>query len=240
MRRRDPCPSWADGPFDVEGSQVLERLIRVVDGLPRLADSVNGATFPSIQPIVVREGDIVAVTIINRGTETHPMHIHGHHVLVLSRNGVEVDGALWLDTVDVKPGRDAGASPSSPTTPGCGWTIATTSSTPQNGMVMHLAYEGVTSPFELGGEHAQRSGVSSSRHALAQPSLERLPISRSVSRARMASSTIADEAAGPSRPPLLESMSSTPSPRVEWISSAATRNTQDCAERQPERVHDPG
>ena len=32
------------------------------------------------------------------------MHIHGHHVLVLSRDGVAVEGALWLDTVDVRPG----------------------------------------------------------------------------------------------------------------------------------------
>ena len=99
-------PVWARGPYDVDSAQVLERLIRVVGGVPLLADTINGATFPSIQPIVVDDGDIVAVTIVNRGTETHPMHLHGHHMLVLSRNGVEVDGALWLDTVDVKPGRD--------------------------------------------------------------------------------------------------------------------------------------
>jgi FtsP/CotA-like multicopper oxidase with cupredoxin domain len=147
-----PMPDWADGPFDVEASQILERLIRVVGGVPLLADAVNGATYPSIQPIVVREGDTVAVTIINRGTETHPMHIHGHHVLVLSRNGVPVEGALWLDTVDVQPGET--------------WRVAFVADNPGlwmdhchnlehalNGMVMHLAYEGVTSPFELGGEH---------------------------------------------------------------------------------------
>jgi FtsP/CotA-like multicopper oxidase with cupredoxin domain len=147
-----PLPEWADGPFDVEASQILERLVRIVDGLPRLADAVNGATYPSIQPIVVHEGDIVAVTIINRGTETHPMHIHGHHVLVLSRNGVTLDEALWLDTVDVQPGET--------------WQVAFVADNPglwmdhchnlehaANGMVMHLAYVGVTSPFELGGEH---------------------------------------------------------------------------------------
>jgi FtsP/CotA-like multicopper oxidase with cupredoxin domain len=147
-----PVPGWAAGPYDVEGAQVLDRLIRVVGGVPRLADAINGATFPSIQPIVVEEGDTVAVTIINRGTETHPMHVHGHHVLVISRNGETADGALWLDTVDVKPGET--------------WEVVFVADNPglwmdhchnlehaAAGMVMHLAYRGVTSPFELGGEH---------------------------------------------------------------------------------------
>jgi FtsP/CotA-like multicopper oxidase with cupredoxin domain len=148
-----PRPEWADGPYDVQASQVLERLVRVVAGVPRLADTINGAAFPSIQPIVVEEGDVVAVTIINRGTETHPMHLHGHHMLVISRNGVDVDGALWLDTVDVKPGET--------------WQVVFVADNPglwmdhchnlehaAAGMVMHLAYTGVSSPFELGGEHA--------------------------------------------------------------------------------------
>ncbi len=145
-------PGWADGPYDVEGAQVLDRLIRVVAGVPRLADAINGAAFPSIQPIVVEEGDVVAVTIINRGTETHPMHLHGHHMLVISRDGEAADGALWLDTVDVKPGET--------------WKVVFAADNPglwmdhchnlehaAAGMVMHLAYRGVTSPFELGGEH---------------------------------------------------------------------------------------
>ena len=147
-----PVPDWANGPYDVEASQVLDRLIRVVGGVPRLADTINAAAFPSIQPIVVEEGDTVAVTIVNRGTETHPMHLHGHHMLVISRDGVDADGALWLDTVDVRPGET--------------WRVVFVADNPglwmdhchnlehaAAGMVMHLAYEGVTSPFELGGEH---------------------------------------------------------------------------------------
>ena len=45
------------------------------------------------------------ITVANRGFDVHPMHVHGHHVLVLSRDGVDATGApLWLDTVDVRPG----------------------------------------------------------------------------------------------------------------------------------------
>lgn len=146
------APAWASGPVDVDATQVLEKLIRMVDGLPRLADTINGAAFPAIQPILVDEGDVVRVTIVNRGTETHPMHLHGHHMLVISRDGEAAEGALWLDTVDVRPGET--------------WVVEFVADNPgvwmdhchnlehaAAGMVMHLTYRGISSPFELGGTH---------------------------------------------------------------------------------------
>ncbi len=148
-------PSWATGPFDVHATQVLDRLVRVVAGVPRLADTINGAAYPGIEPIVVDEGDIVEVTVVNRGTETHPMHLHGHHAIVLARNGVAAEGAIWLDTLDVRPGEI--------------WKIAFVADNPglwmdhchnlehaRDGMVMHLAYSGVTTPFDIGGEHGNQ------------------------------------------------------------------------------------
>jgi FtsP/CotA-like multicopper oxidase with cupredoxin domain len=147
-----PMPSWASGPFQVEGTQVLDRLIRVVDGLPKLADTINGAAFPFIAPIVVSEGDVVRVTIENRGTETHPMHLHGHHAVVLEHNGVAVDGALWLDSIDVRPG-DVWVVAFVADNPGLWMDHCHNLEHARDGMVMHLAYEGITSPFELGGAH---------------------------------------------------------------------------------------
>lgn len=144
-----PMPAWAAGPYDVEGVQVLDRLVRVVDGIPRLADTINGAAFPFIDPIVVEEGDVVAVTIENRGTETHPMHLHGHHAVVLSRNGVIPDGALWLDTIDVRPG-DVWRVAFVADNPGLWMDHCHNLDHARTGMVMHLAYAGVMSPFDYG------------------------------------------------------------------------------------------
>jgi FtsP/CotA-like multicopper oxidase with cupredoxin domain len=80
------------------------------------------------------------------------MHLHGHHMVVISRDGEPVDGALWLDTVDVRPGET--------------WVVEFVADNPgvwmdhchnlehaAAGMVMHVAYRGVSSPFELGGDH---------------------------------------------------------------------------------------
>jgi FtsP/CotA-like multicopper oxidase with cupredoxin domain len=136
------------GPFTAEGELVLDRMPRFVGGAPTYAYTVNGQVFPHIDPVEVREGDVVRLTVVNRGFDVHPMHVHGHHVLVLSRDGVPATGApLWLDTVDVRPGEV--------------WELALVADNPgiwmdhchdlshaAAGMMMTLAYEGVTTPFE--------------------------------------------------------------------------------------------
>jgi FtsP/CotA-like multicopper oxidase with cupredoxin domain len=144
------------GRFTAQAELVLDRLPRFVGGAPAYAYAVNGAVFPHIAPIEVREGDVVKITVANRGFDVHPMHVHGHHVLVLSRDGVEATGApLWLDTIDVGPGEV--------------WELALVADNPgiwmdhchdlshaAAGMMMTLAYENVTTPFEHGGAHANR------------------------------------------------------------------------------------
>jgi FtsP/CotA-like multicopper oxidase with cupredoxin domain len=129
---------------------VLDRLLRFLDGVPLRAYTVDGAVFPDVPPLAVREGETVEVTVVNRDVETHPMHLHGHHVLVLSRDGVAPAGSpLWLDTVDVRPGEV--------------WRLAFRADNPgiwldhchnlphaTQGMVLHVAYEGVTSPYAIG------------------------------------------------------------------------------------------
>lgn len=144
------------GDVTAEGTLVLDRLPRFVGGAPTYAYTVNGQVFPHVDPIEVREGDVVRITVANRGFDVHPMHVHGHHVLVLSRNGEPATGApLWLDTVDVRPGEV--------------WELALVADNPgiwmdhchdlshaAAGMMMTLAYEGVTTPFEHGGAHVNR------------------------------------------------------------------------------------
>ncbi|MBY8870811.1 multicopper oxidase family protein [Micromonospora sp. PLK6-60] len=91
--------------FDREFPLVLDRGLDLRGLLPRYAHTVNGAAGPDIPPQVVRRGDVVRFTIVNRSLVVHPWHLHGHHVLVLSRNGARATGSpLWLDSFDVRPG----------------------------------------------------------------------------------------------------------------------------------------
>lgn len=136
---------------------VLDRQLRFVDGTPRYAYTVNGSAYPNIKPLVVDEGEVVKVTVANRTSEPHPMHPHGHHVLVLSRNGqAPAASPLWLDTFDVLPGEV--------------WEVLLTADNPgiwmdhchnldhaAQGMMMHLQYRGYSSPFVHGGSSGNRS-----------------------------------------------------------------------------------
>ncbi|MGR0158752.1 multicopper oxidase family protein [Paenarthrobacter nitroguajacolicus] len=139
-----------------EEVMVLDRQFRFVDGVPRYAFTVNGAAYPLVPSIEVAEGDTVKVTIVNRTSEPHPMHPHGHHVQVLSRNGVPPSGSpLILDTIDVLPGEV--------------WELLLYANNPgiwmdhchnldhaAEGMMMLLKYQGVSSPFVHGGHSHNR------------------------------------------------------------------------------------
>jgi len=136
--------------FDVERTFVLDRLPRIVQGVPNYAYTVDGRVYPFIEPTIVDEGDAVRLRFVNRGFETHPMHPHGHTVRVLSVDGVVPTEPLWLDTFDVGPGEV--------------WEVALYADNPgiwmdhchnlehaALGMVTHLAYRDVITPFEHGG-----------------------------------------------------------------------------------------
>jgi FtsP/CotA-like multicopper oxidase with cupredoxin domain len=87
-------------------TMVLDRGMAMVDGSPAYAQTVNGRGPPSIPDQLVTEGDIVRFTVVNRSLETHPWHLHGHPVLILSRDGKPSSGSpLWVDTFEVRPGQ---------------------------------------------------------------------------------------------------------------------------------------
>ena len=146
--RRGRCPRWPAGTTS-RATLVLDRLPRLVNGRPALAQTVNGGVYPDIPPIMVAEGDLVRMRVVNRSFETHPMHPHGHHVLVLSVNGRVLPAARSGSTPSTCSPARSGRSRCAPTTPASGWTTATTSSTRTQGMMFHLAYAGDT-PFTHG------------------------------------------------------------------------------------------
>jgi FtsP/CotA-like multicopper oxidase with cupredoxin domain len=145
-----PLPITLGGRFDRRFTLVLDRGLAMVEGAPRYAQTVNGLGFPNIPSEVVRENDLVLLTIVNRSLEIHPWHLHGHAVLVLSRDGVAPSGSpMWRDTFDVLPGQV--------------WQVAFRATNrglwmnhchnlphAAQGMALHLLYEGVTTPFHGG------------------------------------------------------------------------------------------
>lgn len=142
-------PPAAAGRVDRDVTLVLDKVFGFRDGLPRVGYPVNGRLWPDIPPVTVRRGDVVRLTVVNRGRESHPMHVHGHAALVLSRNGVPARGSVRTDSFDVGPGEV--------------WQVALRADNPgiwplhchnldhaAGGMVLHLAYAGIVSPHAAG------------------------------------------------------------------------------------------
>jgi FtsP/CotA-like multicopper oxidase with cupredoxin domain len=67
--------------------------------------SLNGKRFPATAPIVVNQGDWVAVTYYNEGLQSHPMHLHQFPQLVTAEDGFPLPQPYWVDTLLVAPGQ---------------------------------------------------------------------------------------------------------------------------------------
>jgi FtsP/CotA-like multicopper oxidase with cupredoxin domain len=100
---------------------------------------------------VVREGDVVVVHIENRSGEVHPMHLHGHHVVVLTRNGVAATGSpWWVDSLNVLP-KESYDVAFVANNPGVWMDHCHNLKHAAQGMVAHLMYEGFDTPYRIAG-----------------------------------------------------------------------------------------
>ncbi|QYN40176.1 multicopper oxidase family protein [Pseudonocardia sp. DSM 110487] len=140
-------PAAATRSFDY----VIGRSPGFLDGVPGMWWTVNGRMHPDVPMYMVAEGDVVRMRVENRSGEGHPMHLHGHHAVVLSRDGVPATGSpWWIDSLQVGDGET--------------YEIAFVADNPGiwidhchnlphavEGLVAHLMYEGVTTPYRIGG-----------------------------------------------------------------------------------------
>ena len=122
-----------------------------LDGRPGFFWTINGRLWPDVPMFEVAEGDVVRMTITNHSGDVHPMHLHGHHAVVLSRNGVASTGSpWWVDSLNVADG-EAYEIAFLADNPGIWMDHCHNLPHAREGLVAHLAYEGVTTPFTIGG-----------------------------------------------------------------------------------------
>ena len=134
----------------------IGRRIGFLDGKPGMWWTINGRLFPDVPMFMVDTGDVVRMRIANGSGEVHPMHLHGHHAVVLSRNGVAATGSpWWFDSLDVGDGET--------------YEIAFVADNPgiwvdhchnlkhaADGLLAHLAYANVSTPYRVGGDAGNR------------------------------------------------------------------------------------
>ncbi|HRW18940.1 MAG TPA: multicopper oxidase domain-containing protein [Dermatophilaceae bacterium] len=139
-------PARATRRFDY----VIGRRPGLLDGRLGMWWTINGGSYPDVPMYTVREGDVVIFQIVNNSGEVHPMHLHGHHAVVLRRNGVVATGSpWWVDSLTVEAG-DSYQLAFVADNPGIWVDHCHNLRHAQEGLVAHLAYEGVTTPFLAG------------------------------------------------------------------------------------------
>jgi FtsP/CotA-like multicopper oxidase with cupredoxin domain len=130
----------------------IGRSFGLLDGVPGNWWTVNGRQYPDVPMYVVRRGDLVQMTITNESGQSHPMHLHGHHVVVLSRDGVPARGSpWWTDSLDVDNGHSYVVAFRADN-PGIWVDHCHNLAHASEGLLVHLMYAGVSSPYLIGGK----------------------------------------------------------------------------------------
>lgn len=141
-------PSRPDRTFDY----TIGRRPGFYKGKPGLYYSINGHLYPQVPMFVVAEGDVVVMRIDNHSGEVHPMHLHGHHAVVISRNDVTSTGSpWWVDSLNVLDGETFEIAFIADN-PGIWMDHCHNLKHAAQGMTAHLMYAGVTTPFLIGGQ----------------------------------------------------------------------------------------
>jgi FtsP/CotA-like multicopper oxidase with cupredoxin domain len=143
-------PEQADRFFEYR----IGRRPGLIDGKPGFWWTVNGNLFPDVPMFHVTDGDVVRMTIVNDSGDVHPMHLHGHHAVVLARDGVRSTGSpWWVDSLNVSDG-DTYEIAFVADNPGIWMDHCHNLDHARDGLVAHLAYSGVTEPYRVGGSDA--------------------------------------------------------------------------------------
>jgi FtsP/CotA-like multicopper oxidase with cupredoxin domain len=140
-------PGEADRRFDYR----VGKRPGFLDGKPGMWWTINGHLFPDVPMYMVEEGDVVIFRIENSSGDSHPMHLHGHHAVVLSRDGEKATGSpWWVDSLEVRDGETYEIAFVADN-PGIWMDHCHNLTHAAEGLVAHLMYAGVTSSYEIGG-----------------------------------------------------------------------------------------
>jgi FtsP/CotA-like multicopper oxidase with cupredoxin domain len=138
------------GPETVRFDYRVGRRVGFLDGRSGDWYTINGRTIPDVPMFMVRRGDVVLMRVSNRTPLVHPMHLHGHHALVVARNGVPATGApWWVDSLEVDPGQSYDLVFVADN-PGVWMFHCHNLPHARSGLMTHLMYEGVSTPFRIG------------------------------------------------------------------------------------------
>jgi FtsP/CotA-like multicopper oxidase with cupredoxin domain len=146
--RAPAIPGLRGAKFDRTFELKIGKKPGFLDGRPGRHWSLNGKLYPRTPMFEVTQGDLVKITLGNDTSSIHPMHLHGHHLLVLTRDGKAV--RPWsTDTLEMLP-HERYTVAFRANNPGLWMLHCHNLQHAADGLTMHVMYAGVTTPFRAG------------------------------------------------------------------------------------------
>lgn len=139
----------AANQFDREFKMILGNEMGFYNGSFYYLWTINGEVYPRVPTFVVKEGDRVKTTFVNKSFGEHPMHLHGHHMTVLKKNGKKVKTPWLTDTLNILPGESYEVAFIADN-PGMWMDHCHNLDHAATGMVLHLMYDHVLPSYEVG------------------------------------------------------------------------------------------
>lgn len=136
--------------FDATYPLVLGEQAGFRSGSIQLVHTMNGKPSPETPMIMVHQGQMIHLHIVNQTDEYHPIHLHGHIFTILKMNGKEVTGSpIRMDSVLVGPHEMADVAFLA-NNPGL-WMLHCHVLLHANfGMSMMVMYPNITTPYRVG------------------------------------------------------------------------------------------
>jgi FtsP/CotA-like multicopper oxidase with cupredoxin domain len=66
--------------------------------------TLNGKSFPATEPVKAKKGQKLRLRFMNEGMMIHPMHLHGMHMTVITKDGWAQPAPWKCDTLNIAPG----------------------------------------------------------------------------------------------------------------------------------------
>ncbi|MEC0201086.1 multicopper oxidase family protein [Paenibacillus lautus] len=139
----------AASQFDREFNMILGNEMGFYNGRFHFLWTINGEVYPRVPTFVVQEGDRVKTTFVNKSLGEHPMHLHGHHMTVLKKNGKKVVTPWLTDTLNVLQGESYEVAFIA-NNPGMWMDHCHNLDHAATGMTLHLMYDHVLPSYEVG------------------------------------------------------------------------------------------
>jgi manganese oxidase len=99
----DPKPGTTEAQRE---PQVQEDYLQIISELgPYFV--INGHSFPDTDVLHVKHGDQVRLRFINMGEMIHPMHLHGHNMSMIFKDGNYEQSPELVNTIAIAPGQTA-------------------------------------------------------------------------------------------------------------------------------------